>query len=158
MLERLRKQAHLNLSRAVGIKSKCKSQFIIRLIVFQVNADIPRRFYTSVVDGELLDRAANTQENQDGEEEERQPTLVMAALRVGCAPQIVPQQAITEAINIAIKCDAVIAMIGTNMDIEGEGGDRPNLELPGLTNEFIQKLLSARPDTIIVNQSVSTIY
>lgn len=69
-----------------------------------------------------------------------------------------PQQAITEAINIAIKCDAVIAVIGTNMDIEGEGGDRPNLELPGLTNEFIQKLLSARPDTIIVNQSVSTIY
>ncbi|OXG51922.1 beta-glucosidase [Cryptococcus neoformans] len=114
-------------------------------------------FYTSVVDGELLDRAANTQENQDGEEEERQPTLVMAALRVGCAPQIVPQQAITEAINIAIKCDAVIAVIGTNMDIEGEGGDRPNLELPGLTNEFIQKLLSARPDTIIVNQSGSAV-
>lgn len=119
----------------------------------------PGRFYTSVADGGPLDRVANIGENQDGDnEEEQQPTLVMAALRVGCAPQIVPQQAIAEAINIAIRCDAVIAVIGTNMDIEGEGGDRPDLELPGLTNEFIQELLVARPDTIIVNQSVSTIY
>ncbi|KIR51147.1 beta-glucosidase [Cryptococcus gattii Ru294] len=111
-------------------------------------------FYTSVADGGPLDRVANTGENRDGDNEERQPTLVMAALRVGCAPQIVPQQAIAEAISIAIRCDAVIAVIGTNMDIEGEGGDRPDLELPGLTNEFIQELLVARPDTIIVNQSV----
>ncbi|WVQ91624.1 hypothetical protein IAS59_005425 [Cryptococcus gattii] len=114
-------------------------------------------FYTYVADGGPLDRVANTGENRDGDNEERQPTLVMAALRVGCAPQIVPQQAIAEAISIAIRCDAVIAVIGTNMDIEGEGGDRPDLELPGLTNEFIQKLLVARPDTIIVNQSGSAV-
>ena len=80
---------------------------------------------------------------------------MLAALRVGCAPQLNPEQAIDEALELAQRCDAVVAVIGTNMDIEGEGGDRPHLDLPGMTDLFITKLLAVRPDAIIVNQSVS---
>jgi hypothetical protein len=36
---------------------------------------------------------------------------------------------------------------------ESEGYDRKDLELPGLTNRLVQEVLSADPNTIIVNQS-----
>jgi len=91
----------------------------------------------------------------DGSDEPRQPALIMAALRVGCAPQLDASQSISDAIKVACSCDHVVAVIGTNMDIEGEGGDRPDLKLPGKTDDFIRRLLEARPDAVIVNQSVS---
>ena len=36
---------------------------------------------------------------------------------------------------------------------ESEGYDRPDLELPGLTNRLVQEVLKADPNAIIINQS-----
>lgn len=74
---------------------------------------------------------------------------------MGCAPHLDTVQAIRKAVDLVKQTDAVVVVIGTNMDIEGEGGDRPHLDLPGATNQLVEAVLQERPDAIIVNQSVS---
>jgi len=41
------------------------------------------------------------------------------------------------------------------MDWESEGGDRPIFKLPGKTDELVEALLSANPNTVVVNQTGS---
>lgn len=125
-----------------------------------------------------------TQLSSDEEGEVKQPPLMMAALRVGGAPKIDPEQAIIDAVELAKSKDAVIVVIGTfcllalnhlffnyrcilkssshaliglNMDWEAEASDREGLGLPGLTDELVEKILAVRPDAIIVNQSGSSV-
>lgn len=54
----------------------------------------------------------------EDEDERVQPSLLRAALRVGCAPRLDEDQAIVDAVELAKTTDAVVAVIGTNMDIE----------------------------------------
>lgn len=84
-----------------------------------------------------------------------QPNLMMAALRVGCAPKLDEDRAVQDAVELAKSCDAVVVVTGNNMDIEAEASDRTDLFLPGKTNEFVEAILAAKPDAVIVNQSVS---
>jgi len=63
------------------------------------------------------------------------------------------EDAIKHAVALAKESDATIVVIGLNHDWESEGYDRPDLELPGLTNRLVQEVLSADPNAIIVNQS-----
>lgn len=82
---------------------------------------------------------------------------MMAALRVGCAPKLDATSAMVEALKLAKDQDAVVCVVGTNLDYELEGSDRPTLALPGDTDELVARLLEVRPDAVIVNQSVSDI-
>lgn len=84
-----------------------------------------------------------------------QPNLMMAALRVGCAPVLDESRSISDAVRLARDCDAVVVVTGNNMDIEAEASDRPSLLLPGKTNELVEAILAVKPDAVIVNQSVS---
>ncbi|EIM81964.1 glycoside hydrolase family 3 protein [Stereum hirsutum FP-91666 SS1] len=95
--------------------------------------------------------------SSEEEGEVKQPPLMMAALRVGAAPKIAPEQAIVDAVELAKSKDAVIVVIGTNMDWEAEASDREGLGLPGRTDELVEKILAVRPDAIIVNQSGSSV-
>lgn len=52
------------------------------------------------------------QVSSDEEGEVKQPPLMMAALRVGGAPKIDPEQAIIDAVELAKSKDAVILVIG----------------------------------------------
>lgn len=53
--------------------------------------------------------------------------------------------------------DAVLVFTGDRMGrgaaAEGEGGDRPNLDLPPGTTETVTALLAANPNTVVINQS-----
>ncbi|KAK0454089.1 glycoside hydrolase family 3 protein [Desarmillaria tabescens] len=89
--------------------------------------------------------------------EAKQPPLMMAALRVSGAPKLDPTTALDDAVTIACDADAVICVIGTNMDWEAEASDRKGLELPGLTDELVRRLLDANQNTIVVNQSGSAV-
>lgn len=85
-----------------------------------------------------------------------QPTLMMAAFRVSCCPYIGDAyRAIADALVAAAECDVVICCTGSNMDWEAEGADRTRFHLPGHTDELVESLLAVKPNTIIVNQSVS---
>lgn len=81
---------------------------------------------------------------------------MMAAMRLGGGPHIPDtEKAIADAIELAKDSDAVICVIGSNMDWEAEGADREGIELPGKTDELVSRLLAVRPDAVICNQSVS---
>ncbi|KAJ7498630.1 glycoside hydrolase family 3 protein [Mycena latifolia] len=74
-------------------------------------------------------------------------------VRIGGFCQVDGEEAIKEAAALAKDSDAVILVVGLNHDWEREGFDRPNLDLPGLTNRLVSAVLRANPNTVVVNQS-----
>jgi beta-glucosidase len=58
---------------------------------------------------------------------------------------------------MAKTCDAVFFFTGDKMgrgpNREAEGGDRPNLDQPPGTTEALTAVLTARPDTVVINES-----
>ncbi len=74
---------------------------------------------------------------------------------------------ISEAISCAKACDVTILVTGINSLIEGEeadprypefgGGDREDIELPGLQNQLISKISTINKPLIIVNLSGSCV-
>ncbi|GAA6008860.1 hypothetical protein JCM10207_001749 [Rhodosporidiobolus poonsookiae] len=96
----------------------------------------------------------NEQEDADGQ---KQPSLMMAALRLGGAPKVDEDKAIAEAVELSKEADATVVVIGTNMDWEAEAADRASLALPGRTDELVSRVLAATPGAIVINQSGSAV-
>jgi beta-glucosidase len=111
----------------------------------------------------------------DGDEDE----IVMdmtAGVRLGGAELQDPEERLESAVELAKDVDAVIAVVGLNADWyenpqlvngivlfwrvediilrEAEGHDRTTLDLPGRTNELIQRIAEVNSSTIVVTQSV----
>ncbi|CAA7260099.1 unnamed protein product [Cyclocybe aegerita] len=81
------------------------------------------------------------------------PFPCWGVLRAGAIRDVNPEAAIEEAVAFAKESDVAILVIGLNHDWETEGDDRANMELPGLTNRLVSEVLSANPNTVVVNQS-----
>lgn len=65
----------------------------------------------------------------------------------------VPSNPFAEAINAAKSSDYMIVFAGLNIDYEGEGLDRFDMNLPELQNELIAAVSKANPKTIVVINS-----
>lgn len=92
----------------------------------------------------------------DGDEDE----IVMdrnAGIRLGGAEVRDPDENLGSAVELAKGVDAVIAVVGLSDDWESEGHDRTTLDLPGRTNELIERVAEVNPSTIVVTQSGSAI-
>jgi beta-glucosidase len=61
--------------------------------------------------------------------------------------------AIESAVAQAKQFDQVIVVTGLNHDYESEGADREDLKIPGKSDELIEALLGANPNTVVVIQS-----
>jgi beta-glucosidase len=61
-----------------------------------------------------------------------------------------PKGSIAEAAELAATCDAAVVVIGSASVSEGEGYDRPDLELPGDQNALVEAVLAANPRTVVV--------
>ncbi len=61
-----------------------------------------------------------------------------------------PAEQIAEAVGLARAADLAVVIVGTNSQVESEGWDRQNLDLPGHQNELVDAVLDARPDAIVV--------
>ncbi|BGP27283.1 hypothetical protein JCM10295v2_006247 [Rhodotorula toruloides] len=96
-------------------------------------------------------------QQEDDEAGQKQPALMMAALRLGGAPRIQEDESIERAVKLSSESDAVVVVIGTNMDWEAEAADCASLALPGRTDELVSRILSANPNAVIVNQSGSAV-
>jgi beta-glucosidase len=59
-----------------------------------------------------------------------------------------PRQA--KAIQLAKKVDLVLFFAGMPEGFESEGGDRPNIEIPGKQNTLIAEIAKANPRTVVV--------
>ena len=63
------------------------------------------------------------------------------------------QEKIARAVELAKKVDKVILCIGLTKDWETEGFDRPNMDIPGYTEQLISAVSEVNPNVIVVNQS-----
>lgn len=75
------------------------------------------------------------------------------ALLIGFCKEIDEKEEIKRAAALAKSVDKVVLLIGLNSEWEAESFDRPNMDLPLLTNELVEAVLEANPNTVVVNQS-----
>jgi beta-glucosidase len=70
-------------------------------------------------------------------------------MEVACLPPE-PANPIAEAVALAQEADKVVLFLGTTAEWEFEGGDRPNLDLPGEQIKLLDKIIAVNPNTIVV--------
>jgi beta-glucosidase len=58
--------------------------------------------------------------------------------------------AIARAAELARKSDVAVLCLGTNLQVEGEGHDRRDLNLPGAQEQLLEAVYAANPKTVLV--------
>ncbi|KAF7299413.1 Glycoside hydrolase family 3 protein [Mycena indigotica] len=105
---------------------------------------------------QILVEFVNVRGPADGDEDE--PVMDSnPGVRLGGAEVRDSDELLSEAVALAKEADLVIAVVGLNADWETEGNDRTTLALPGRTDELIEKVVAANPNTVVVTESGSSI-
>ncbi|OOO07342.1 glycoside hydrolase family 3 domain protein [Aspergillus oryzae] len=73
--------------------------------------------------------------------------------RFGACKRLSPAEGIEEAVRLAARVEQVILTAGLSAEWESEGEDRTTMSLPPHTDQLIERVLAAIPNTIIVLQS-----
>lgn len=74
-----------------------------------------------------------------------------AAMGLGWdGPRLAEDDELAAAVADAAAADLAIVVVGTTDDIESEGFDRTDLNLPGRTDELVARVAAANPNTIVV--------
>ncbi|KAF1949811.1 glycoside hydrolase [Byssothecium circinans] len=84
------------------------------------------------------------------------PVIGMApagGIRLGGCDVLDEEKAITDAVSLAKRVDFPVVMTGISSDYEMEGADRKSLVLPNRTDELIQRVAEANPNTIVILQA-----
>lgn len=68
-----------------------------------------------------------------------------------------PEQALNEAVSLAKSVDKVVLVVGISKDWESEGFDRPDMDIPGHTNQLVEAIAKVNPNVVVVNQSGSPV-
>ena len=63
------------------------------------------------------------------------------------------EEMLQEAEQAAREADVAIVAVGLNQDWECEGYDRDSMKLPGKSDELVQRILAASPQTVVIPQS-----
>ena len=61
-----------------------------------------------------------------------------------------PDTELADAVAAAADAELTVVIVGTNEEVESEGWDRTDLQLPGRQNELVERVLDADPDAVIV--------
>lgn len=80
--------------------------------------------------------------------------LGVVVLRLGMSP-VLGDEAIERAVAAARLADTALLFIGLNGEWDGEGMDRPHIDLPRRQNELVERVAAVNADTIVVLQSGS---
>lgn len=73
--------------------------------------------------------------------------------RIGFERVVDYKQELDRAVSLAKEVDQVVLCMGLNSDWESEGYDRSSMDLPTGSDELIQAVCSANPNTVVVVQS-----
>ncbi|PXA68743.1 beta-glucosidase family protein [Cryobacterium arcticum] len=68
-----------------------------------------------------------------------------------------PEGLLAEAVAAACAADVAIVVVGTNAQVESEGFDRSDLDLPGRQDELVRAVVAANPRTIVIVNSGSPV-
>ncbi|WP_369372015.1 beta-glucosidase [Promicromonospora sp. Populi] len=60
------------------------------------------------------------------------------------------EEQLTRAVDAAAAADVAVVLIGTTAEVESEGYDRPDLDLPGNQDELVRRVVAANPRTVVV--------
>lgn len=74
-------------------------------------------------------------------------------VRIGCERKIVMKDEIARAVAVAKQVDQVVLCAGLNSDWESEGYDRSHMDLPPGSDDLIQAVVAANPNTTVVIQA-----
>ncbi|ODV76852.1 glycoside hydrolase family 3 protein [Suhomyces tanzawaensis NRRL Y-17324] len=67
------------------------------------------------------------------------------------------EEDLMSAVEVAKSADKVVIFVGLSKEWESEGFDRPNMEIPGYTNQLISEIAKVNRNVIVVNQSGSPV-
>jgi beta-glucosidase len=84
------------------------------------------------------------------------PGLGVTVLRLGLSP-VLGDAAIERAVAAAKAAHPALLFVGLNGEWDGEGMDRPNIDLPHRQNELVERVAAVNPNTIVVLQSGSPV-
>ena len=82
--------------------------------------------------------------------------MMLTGFRLGYLPPVA-EDAIERAAALAARSDVALLFVGLNGDWEGEGHDRPDMELVGQQVTLIERVAAANPKTVVVLQTGSPI-
>jgi len=85
-----------------------------------------------------------------------QDMMMLRGFRLGYLPPVA-EDAIERAAALAVRSDVALLFVGLNGDWEGEGHDRPDMELVGQQVALIEQVAAANPNTVVVLQTGSPI-
>lgn len=57
---------------------------------------------------------------------------------------------LARAVEAAAAADVAVVVVGTTAEVESEGYDRPDLDLPGNQDELVRRVVAANPRTVVV--------
>ncbi|PUB31603.1 beta-glucosidase [Promicromonospora sp. AC04] len=60
------------------------------------------------------------------------------------------EEELARAVEAAAAADVAVVLIGTTAEVESEGYDRPDLNLPGNQDELVRRVVAANPRTVVV--------
>ena len=75
----------------------------------------------------------------------------------GFAPKVNVQDELEKAVKVAKDADVVVLVAGLAKEWESEGFDRPDMDIPGHTNELVRKIAAVNKNIVMVNQSGSPV-
>lgn len=78
-------------------------------------------------------------------------------VRLGGAVVVDSDELLESAVQLANEADVAIVFVGLDAEWETEGYDRKTLDLPGRTNELIERVAAANKKTVVVTLSVSSL-
>ena len=79
------------------------------------------------------------------------PGSPIAGVIAGAGPEERdPEEQFAEAVAAARQADAVVVVVGTTGEWESEGADRTTMDLPGLQDELVRRVVAANPRTAVV--------
>ena len=65
-------------------------------------------------------------------------------------PGLTVDEEIEAAVEAARDADLTVLVVGTNSEVESEGWDRPNLDLPGRQDDLVRRVLAATDRVVVV--------
>ncbi|MHB1508901.1 MAG: beta-glucosidase [Acidimicrobiales bacterium] len=81
----------------------------------------------------------------------KRPDLPLARVSVGALPPHgTADELLERAEALAATADAVVCVVGTSASFETEGRDRSSMDLPGLQDHLVRRLLLANPRTCVL--------
>ena len=84
------------------------------------------------------------------------PGLGVTVLRLGLSP-VIGDAEIERAVAAAKSADAALMFVGLTGEWDGEGMDRPDIDLPHRQNELVERVAAVNSNTIVVLQSGSPV-